>query len=80
MNEHLNDFEIQQAVETSLNNPQILMTHLASCVMCKAEYDEYKLIFESLREIDHPTIPDFFADNVVRIVEAKLELWNDLFL
>ena len=71
MNTHLNEQEIQQLAEDISNGRQEQLNHVNSCILCKARYDTYLMLFDSLKNVSAPFPPYAFADKVLGAVQCK---------
>ena len=78
MKTHLKDLEIQLLVENNGDLFAKQAKHLLDCTDCKLKYDNYAVLFNSLKEMPSPIIAESFADVVLNAVEDRQPKMNAL--
>jgi len=66
--EHLSDFEIQEYLYGDLISSQGIFEHVSKCDYCSIRAEQYKMIFDMVREKEKPV----FDFNLVELVSEKL--------
>lgn len=67
-NKHLNDAEIQQFVLQKTNCDVDIIEHIQHCTNCKIKAEQYRLLFDGIREQEKP----IFDFNLAELVMEQL--------
>jgi hypothetical protein len=65
-NKHLNDTEIQQYILQKTNCDVDIIKHIQHCTNCKVKAEQYKLLFEGIKQQEKPVFNFNLADLVIK--------------
>lgn len=74
-NKHISEIEIQEYLYEELNSRTEITEHIQQCEICRMKVEEYKQIFELVKEQEIPAFDFNLADAVMnRLPRKKAEL------
>lgn len=69
-NEHLTDIDIQNFLFDDVFSDKEVISHLGSCEKCRVRVENYKQIFETVREMEKPVFDFNLAESVMQRLPA----------
>jgi hypothetical protein len=65
INKHLTDSEVQQYVSQKANAGTAITEHIKHCADCKIKVEQYRLLFDGIKEQEKPVLDFNLADLVM---------------